>query len=86
MRLFTVYHNLPEGYECTCVSDVFPAWRVRIMRIDGGCVCDFFKLVDDEWRIVPKTAIPEAQYQMMLRSDAWETGGFFECRRGNGKG
>ena len=74
MRLFTAYHDLPEGYECTCVSDVFPAWRVRLMRIDGGCVCDFLKHVDDDWRIVPKTAIPEAQYQRMLRSDAWEIG------------
>lgn len=86
MTLFGIYHGLKESQAVMCFSSVFPAWRVRIMRIDGGCVCDLLKHVDDDWRIVPKTAIPEAQYQRMLTSDAWSTGGFCECGRGNGKG
>lgn len=117
MRLFTVYHNLPEGYECTCVSDVFPAWRVRIMRIDGGCECDFFCKVDglcdcaffrwsdgscdcccradgecdlvsrgSGWKKVSKERMDEALLDSMLKSDEWRMGGFFECRKGNGKG
>lgn len=75
MRLDQAFHELRDGYVCNCCSNVFNDWRVRIMRIDGECVCDFYQLKGrGNFLHVPKTCISEKLYRRMLRSDDWNAG------------